>query len=250
MIDGKSEKINNDIYHQLGERWYKAKDNPVALLRAESRARNPWVIKEIQRSFPGRQPKILDIGCGAGFLSNDLAHYGYDVTGVDSSEQSLNIARRHDHTCRVKYQSGDANHLQFPDRSFSVVCAMDFLEHVEHPDLVIQEISRVLKPDGLFFYHTLNRNFISWLIGIKCVEWFVKNTPPNMHIHRLLIKPVELHRYCEQAGMRVHRLLGTIPLIARTAFWKMLATGSIEDDFEFKLIPFPVIGYLGMAQKG
>jgi len=38
--------VNNDIYHALGDRWYKAQDDPVALLRAESRLRSPWVAKE------------------------------------------------------------------------------------------------------------------------------------------------------------------------------------------------------------
>ena len=44
-------RVNNDIYHQLGERWYHAQDDPVALLRAEARARNPWIAGAIRQAF-------------------------------------------------------------------------------------------------------------------------------------------------------------------------------------------------------
>jgi hypothetical protein len=65
-------EVNNDIYHELGERWYNAQDDPIALLRAESRLRNPWIAEELRARFAGRALRILDVGCGSGFLSNNL----------------------------------------------------------------------------------------------------------------------------------------------------------------------------------
>lgn len=242
-----SDQVNNGIYDQLGERWYHAKDDPVALLRAEARARNPWVMAEIQKVFPTAQ--VLDIGCGAGFLANALAQQGMAVTGFDASEESLQIARYHDETGRVHYQSGDANHLPFADESFDVTCAMDFLEHVEDPPHIVAEAARVLKPGGLFFFHTFNRNWIAWLFGIKGVEWFVKNTPPNLHSYRYFIKPSELTAMCEQSGMKVVTMRGLDPVIAQRAFWKMVATGTVDDDFQFKFTNSKWIGYTGIAQK-
>lgn len=242
-------QVNNEIYHQLGERWYTAKDDPVALLRAESRARNPWMIQHIRQAFPSAPIKILDVGCGAGFLSNALSVEGFDVTGIDASEQSLLIARRYDTTGRVKYQLGDAYHLPYEDASFQVVCAMDFLEHVETPAKVIAEASRVLMPGGLFFFHTFNRNWISWLIGIKGVEWFVKNTPPDLHLHRLFIKPKELQEFCQSNGLQVRLITGSAPDITRLAFWKMALTGTVEDDFAFTFTNSTLIGYIGFATK-
>ncbi|MGZ3699225.1 MAG: hypothetical protein ACXWP5_13915, partial [Bdellovibrionota bacterium] len=66
-------EVNNDVYDELGERWYTAQDDPVALLRAESRLRNPWLIAEMKREFGADPYQILDVGCGAGLLSNALA---------------------------------------------------------------------------------------------------------------------------------------------------------------------------------
>lgn len=242
-----TDQVNNDIYHHLGERWYHAKDDPVALLRAESRARNPWVIAEIKKVFATAQ--VLDIGCGAGLLANELAQQGMTVTGFDASEESLAIARLYDTTGRVHYQFGDANKLPFADQSFDVACALDFLEHVEDPALIVREAARVLRPGGLFFFHTFNRNVIAWLFGIKGVEWFVKNTPRNMHSYRYFIKPSELAAMCENSGMRVMTMRGLDPVIWQRAFWKMVLTGTVEDSFKFKFTNTKLIGYTGIATK-
>ena len=171
--------VNNDIYHALGDRWYKAQDDPVALLRAESRLRNPWVAKELHARFAGRALRILDIGCGGGFLSNYLAAQGHTVIGIDLAADALKVAHLHDASGRVEYVEGDAYRLPFPNGSFDAVCSMDFLEHVEEPELAIREAARLVAPDGLFIFHTFSRNWVAWLVVIKGVEWFVRNTPPQ-----------------------------------------------------------------------
>lgn len=240
-------QVNNDIYDQLGERWYHAKDDPIALLRAEARARNPWVKAEIEAAFS--QAQVLDIGCGAGLLANELSRQGMDVTGIDASEASLAVARRYDNSGRVNYRKGDANQLPFADGSFDAACALDVLEHVETPSRVIAEAARVLRPGGLFFFHTFNRNIIAWLFGIKGVEWFVKNTPRNLHCYRNFIKPSELTAMCRQSGLEVITMRGLEPVIGQRAFWKMLATGVVDDEFEFRFTNFKLLGYTGFARK-
>ncbi len=241
--------VNNEYYDELGVRWYTAKDDPVALLRAVSRIRDDWVVREIQKGLPHRPVRVLDVGCGAGFLSNRLARQGFDVTGIDASLQSIRLARQHDSTNSVNYAVGDAYGLAYPTGAFDVACAMDFLEHVVSPSRVVAEISRVLKPTGMFFFHTLNRNPLAWLIAIKGVEWFVRNTPRDLHAFRLLIKPAELREMCHECGLRVESLHGFAPKARRRAFWKLLRTGIVDDDFEFRFTKSTLIGYGGMAVR-
>jgi 2-polyprenyl-6-hydroxyphenyl methylase / 3-demethylubiquinone-9 3-methyltransferase len=244
-----SQLVNNEIYHELGERWYKAKDDPIALLRAESRARNGWIAEQLESHFPKATARVLDVGCGAGFLANDLARRGFQISGLDASENSLAVARKYDATGTVQYQAGDAYHLPYADGSFEAVCAMDFLEHIEEPEKVIAEIARVLTPHGLFFFHTFNRNFLAWLIVIKGVEWVVKNTPKDLHILKLFIKPAELKAMCEASGLRVEALHGFMPKITRRAFWRLIVTGVVDDDFEFQFSKSTLTGYAGFAVK-
>jgi 2-polyprenyl-6-hydroxyphenyl methylase/3-demethylubiquinone-9 3-methyltransferase len=241
--------VNNDIYDELGERWYTAKDHPVALLRAEARPRNRWIVQELHQGRPAPLVHVLDIGCGAGFLANALATQGFAVTGLDASASSLAVARQYDPTHLVTYTRGDAYHLPYANASFEAVCAMDFLEHVAEPAHVVKEAARVLKPHGRFFFHTFNRNVLSYLVVIKGVEWFVKNTPPELHVLQLFIKPAELRAMCAAHGLRVSSLRGLVPKISQRAFWHMLRTGIVEDDFEFVFTPSTLTGYTGMAIK-
>jgi 2-polyprenyl-6-hydroxyphenyl methylase / 3-demethylubiquinone-9 3-methyltransferase len=240
--------VNNTIYDELGERWYDAHDDPVALLRAESRLRNPWVAAHIFRAF-GRHARVLDVGCGAGFLSNHLAREGFEVTGIDASQASIDVAARHDETRKARYLLGDAMRLPFADASFDVVCAMDFLEHVEEPAAVVAEVSRVLKPGGVFFFHTFNRNPLAWLVIIKGVEWFVKNTPRHMHVLRLFIKPHELERMCASNGLAFQVLHGSEPVVFSWAFWRMLLTRVVPPDFSFRFSKSTLLAYTGYATR-
>jgi 2-polyprenyl-6-hydroxyphenyl methylase/3-demethylubiquinone-9 3-methyltransferase len=241
--------VNNAIYDALDERWYDAQDDPVALLRAESGCRTPWVEETIRAQFGGKPARVLDIACGAGFLANALASRGHVVTGVDASESSLAVAARHDATGKVRYAVGDALRLPFDDASFDVACAMDFLEHVEDPRTVIAEAARILTPGGLFFFHTFNRNFLAWLVVIKGVEWFVKNTPRDLHVLRLFLKPSEVQAMCAAHGLRVRELRGVRPLLALAPLVRLLVTGRVPEDFRFRFTKSTRISFTGVATK-
>ncbi len=245
----KGDQVNNDFYDLYGERWYTAQDDPVGLLRAESRTLTPWGLAEIRKRCPAKANRVLDIACGAGFLANELARQGMEVTGIDASKRSLDVARGHDDTGSVVYRFGDALDLEFPDQSFEVACAMDFLEHVGDRARVLSEAARVLIPGGLFFFNTFNRNLLSWLVVIRGVEWFVRNTPKNMHCLRFFTKPAELSQMCNDAGLRIEYVRGLVPVPLKLAFWKMIFTGRVADDFAFRFSRFPITGYAGLALR-
>ena len=243
------QSVNNDIYHALGERWYKAQDDPVALLRAESRLRNPWVAEELRARFAGRKLRVLDVGCGGGFLTNYLAPQGHAVTGLDFASDALKVARVHDATGRVEYIEGDAFRLPFPDGTFDAVCALDFLEHVEEPELAIREAARVLVPGGGFIFYTFNRNWLAWLVAIKGLEWFVRNTPPNLHVLRHFIKPEELTSMCARSGLAVESVQGMAPVVFSAAFRKLLTRHTVADSFAFRFTRSTKLSYIGFARK-
>ncbi len=244
-----AEIINNDFYDELGEGWYERHDHPVAILRAESRLRNSWVVEEIGRRLGPGGKDILDMGCGAGLLANALALAGHRVTGIDRSLKSLAVARGRDKTATVHYVEGDALKPPFRDGSFEAVCAMDFLEHVEDPSAAVREAARLTRPGGLFFAYTISRNPVSWLVGIKGIERFVRNAPPRMHVYPLLIKPRELAADGMSAGLALAGMRGARPRVFHAAFWRLLRTGVVPEDFEFVWSRSKLLGYMAVFEK-
>lgn len=240
--------INNDFYEELKEGWYTAIDHPIALLRAENAVRAPWVAEVLQEHFRG-STNVLDVGCGAGFLSNYLAQKNHQVTAIDLSQSSLEVAKQYDSTSSVKYIHADAYQLPFADACFDVICAMDILEHVEHPARLIQEASRVLKPRGIFFFHTFNRTWLSHLIVIKGVDWLVPNAPKHMHVYDLFITPEELKLLCQKEHLQVELLSGFMPDIWTKVFWASLFTRKVHENLRFKFVDSLLTGYCGFAIK-
>ena len=243
MASQATTSINNDIYDQLGDRWYTAHDDPVALLRAESKLKTPWIRDRLPLGA-----RVLDVGCGAGFLSNSLASTGSAVTGLDLSTDSLRVAREHDATRSVEYIAGDAYRLPFEDASFDAVTAMDFLEHIDRPAEFIREVSRVLRPGGRFFFHTFNRNHLAHLVIIKLVEWLVANTPRHMHVIDLFLKPSEVAAMCSDAQMSVNEMTGIKPIFS-TITLRDLVNRRVPENFAFEFTSSLKLSYLGFATK-
>jgi len=255
--------INNAFYDTLGDRWHEAYDDPVALLRAEGALKAPWIAERLRNAISRRPARVLDVGCGAGFLANHLAGEGHHVVGMDMSVGSLRAARSGplrgrspslpgtfpDALSRKAWLAADAYRLPFADGSFDAVCALDFLEHVTAPHRVIAEAARVLRPGGQFFFHTFNRNPLAWLVIIKGVEWFVRNTPKRMHVLRLFLKPAEVGRFCAHEGMRVREMTGMRPVVSDAAFWKLLATRRVPKEFRFRFTDSLALSYLGFSIK-
>ncbi len=244
----KNKKINNAFYNTLNKGWYELNDHPVTLLRAENKIRNPWIQNVIQENFPS-SCKILDMGCGAGFLTNELVKQNHEVTGIDISEQSLEIAKKNDSTKKVKYIHANVYDVPLENCFFDVVCAMDLLEHVEDPQKVLREAHRLLKPNGMFFFHTFNKNILSYLLIIKAVDWFIPNAIENMHVYSLFIKPKNLKFLLKNTGFIQTKILGFHPKIFQKSLLKLIFTRKLNENFLFTFSKNTFTGYSGFTKK-
>jgi ubiquinone/menaquinone biosynthesis C-methylase UbiE len=104
----------------------------------------------LRAEFPEQSRiKILDVACGTGALSRRLQELRFCVTGVDFSFQSL--LRLNQTTNTIRLIQADAAALPFGSASFDVVTCMGAWRHFQHPERVLQEICRVLRPNGIFF---------------------------------------------------------------------------------------------------
>lgn len=200
------EVIDNKIYDRIHTTWWD-EDGFMAILR---NAVNPprfsyfQKILSAQPQFNPVQLRVLDIGCGGGLLAEQFAAMGCQVTGIDQSIPSLNAAKNHAKTMGldIEYLQGNAEHLPFSDHEFDIVCCCDVLEHLDSVNVVIQELSRVLKPGGIFFFDTINRTFASKLFAIKIAQdcRLTRFIPRNVHVWEKFIRPHELAASLRQHG--------------------------------------------------
>ncbi|MDO5861494.1 MAG: methyltransferase domain-containing protein [Thermoplasmata archaeon] len=120
---------------------------------SDLRERRAW--QEHFSSILGTEPlNILDVGCGPGIVSMQLADLGHRVTSVDLSDGMLECARRNaaDNGLDIDFRKGDAMCLDFPDSSFDAVVSDYMLWTVPEPRRVISEWRRVLRDDGILAY--------------------------------------------------------------------------------------------------
>lgn len=116
--------------------------------------------------------RILDVGCGYGATNLVLAKefVSSEITGIDLSEPLLEVARakanESDFGSRVRFEKADVHEIPFEDNSFEVVLNVNMVHLVEHPIQMLNEIERVLIPQGFLYIADLRR---SWL-GLLEVE--------------------------------------------------------------------------------
>jgi len=242
--------INNHFYDELDERWYNDDGHIIALLRAETKVKAVYVREVFAREGVPKHGRILDVGCGAGFISNLLAGDGYDMHGLDQSKRSIAVAERHIPAGRkVHYTSGDAYALPYPDGSFDAVLLLDFLEHVEEPKRAIAEAARVVKPGGIVMFYTFNRTFIAGLLAVKAVEFIARDCPKNFHLLRMFIKPAELETMARSAQLRVQEYRGLRPMIWHWPFFSSILSRTVHRGFDFTFTSNLQLGYMGFASK-
>ena len=156
---------------------------------------------------------VLDVGCGGGILSEGMAQRGATVTGIDMGEAPLNVARLH------ALESGvSINYRQLPveqlaaeqPASFDVVTCMEMLEHVPDPASVIKACFDLVKPGGMVFFSTINRNPKAYAFAIIGAEYLLRLLPAGTHDYSKFIKPSELTRWCRAAGLDVTHMTGMV----------------------------------------
>lgn len=99
----------------------------------------------------GRGPfEALDVGCGTGFLSLELAARGHRVTGIDLAPAMLDAARRKAKEAgfAIRFEQGDAEQVPFASASFDLAISRHVLWTLPHPEAAIDDWIRVLRPGG------------------------------------------------------------------------------------------------------
>jgi SAM-dependent methyltransferase len=137
----------------------------------------------------GRKGRVLDIGCGPGFLLREFRERGWKVQGTEFSEQSAAHARK---ALGLPVSVGDIRELKLETGSFDAVVMWHVLEHTAEPEETLAEVARLLRPGGVFLCAV--PNFGSAEARFARDKWFHLDVPRHLShftvesLGRLLVK--------------------------------------------------------------
>lgn len=183
-----------------------------SVLRGEARAEEWLDTQFTSTALNSLTHPVLDLGCGTGDLLAVLARRGVPAIGIDIAFRWLVQARR-----RPALTGGaqrlvccNAEALPFPSGSFSVVSAMNMLEHCQQPRISIREVLRVVIDDGTVRLRTVNRYSVLpephvniWGVGFfprSLSDRYVRWRSGQRYLHHRLLSAAELRRTLRDAG--------------------------------------------------
>ena len=141
----------------MAKYWVDAIRNNKDLIRKY--VTNPALFERL--ASLGGSLKVLDSGCGEGYVSRELARKGHKVVGIDASQYIIKEAKEAG-IGNDDYIRGDVCQMPFGNESFDCVVSNFLLVELEQPENFIKEVGRVLKPKGRFIFQTLHPSlFIS-----------------------------------------------------------------------------------------
>lgn len=163
----------------------------------EHRYRKEWHIPQAAGFASARGLEVLEIGCGLGTDGAQFARAGANYTGIDLTDAAIELARKRFELFNIsgKFQTADAERLDFADNSFDLVYSHGVLHHTPDTAGAVKEVYRVLRPGGravVMLYHRDSYNYrvnISLLrrAGAHLLRW----EPGISLVHRLTGEPLD-----------------------------------------------------------
>lgn len=213
-MNAQSERSENfsqaelDKFNALANRWWDP-EGPQKPLHALNPARLGYVRERVQL----RGARVLDVGCGAGLLSEALAREGAEVTAIDLAPDLIKVAKLHrlESGVEVDYRLTPVETLaEEAPGSFDAITCMEMLEHVPDPGAIIAACATLLKPGGRLFLSTLNRTPAAFALAIVGAEYVARMLPKGTHQYRDFIKPSELAAWLRAARLELEDVSGLI----------------------------------------
>lgn len=154
--------------------------------------RKKMAVAMVQAACPAKNLAILDLGCGTGAVTKELAKLG-SVAALDMSPEALRFGQTKVRESQTSWILGDGSRLPFAEGQFDCAVGLDVFEHIEGDERAFAEAFRVLKPGG------------GLVLTVPAFRWLWGPHDVALHHFRRYHRS-ELEGKLRQAGFQIERL--------------------------------------------
>lgn len=149
----------------------------------------------ILKFIPKQPQKILDLGCGDGYLSYLMAKNGHKLTSLDLSQTRLDKFKQIADEFDIEQKIGDVKHTGLPGQTFDLIVSSEVIEHIEGYEEVLIEAYRLLKIDGLFIVSVPHNEPLKKYICPHCLKPFYRDGHVNRFNRTNLVKSLKKYKF-------------------------------------------------------
>jgi 2-polyprenyl-3-methyl-5-hydroxy-6-metoxy-1,4-benzoquinol methylase len=185
--------------------------------------------------------KVLDIGCGNGNIALALGSLGFNVKGIDVDDASIETANSINTFANVAFEVADANKFTINDEYDVVICS-EVLEHLPHPEELVQSAHRILKPGGIMIVTVPNGYGPRETIMTKPMQWMMRKG-----YTRQLVKVKKAFGYANATEQSSNPDLTHIQFFSRTKLTNMMQSAGFSQhafakaDFFDRIFPYSML---------
>lgn len=182
--------------------------------------------------LPEKPLKVLDVGCAQGRMLIGLDKLGHRAFGVEPQQEAIDVAQElaQQNKSNIVIKKGWAESIPYDDNTFDLVIATSVMEHVTDIDKSLQEIYRVVKPNGIFWFNSASAMspmqneigafpFFGWYpnnLKLRIMYWAKKNHPELIGY----TDAPAIHWWTEKKARRMLREVGFVHVWNR---WELRA---------------------------
>ena len=211
------DKTEIEKFSKLAKDWWnpKGKFRPLHLFNP---ARISFIKDKLISHFtlnpnsekPLEKLKILDIGCGGGLLCEPLNRLGATITGIDASNNNIEVAKLHskEMNLNIEYIHAAPENLDLKSNTYDAVLCMEVVEHLKDVNLFIENCSKLIKKNGIMFVATINKNLKSYIFAILGAEYVLRWLPIGTHNWDKFLTPQDLEIITSKNNFMADEIVG------------------------------------------
>ncbi|MCC8417611.1 MAG: bifunctional 2-polyprenyl-6-hydroxyphenol methylase/3-demethylubiquinol 3-O-methyltransferase UbiG [Rickettsia endosymbiont of Bryobia graminum] len=204
-------------FNKISNQWWK-KNGEFKILHQINPIRISYILDKIKYHFTDNDNnlEILDVGCGGGLVTSGLSQHtqnlnNFTITGIDAIQNNIDIATEYAKQQNLiinYYKSTTEELIESSNKKYDVVLCLEVIEHVDNIEYFIENLSNLVKSNGIIIISTINRTSKAYILAIIMAEYILKWVRKGTHDYNKFLKPSEISSIFNKNNIELKELKG------------------------------------------